>query len=136
VSADELNPLQRTAIEVVNAWHEWGDIEDPSRAPIPSMSGAQVLALQSFIYTALIDTTRSKQVKPSIGRVVHYVAYGTPGGEYPSTCRAAIIPEVEEPDNAESAVGLCVLNPTGMFFNRLVPFGPEAGRWHWPERVD
>jgi len=23
-------------------------------------------------------------MKPSIGRIVHYVAYGTPGGEYPS----------------------------------------------------
>ncbi len=73
--------------------------------------------------------------KPSIGRVVHYVAYGTPGGEYPSTERAAIITEVDEPDNPESKVGLAVLNPTGLFFNQHVPFGVDGGCWHWPERV-
>lgn len=28
---------------------------------------------------------------PSIGRIVHYVSYGTTGGEYPSVCRAAVI---------------------------------------------
>lgn len=28
---------------------------------------------------------------PSVGRIVHYVSYGTPGGEYTSECRAAII---------------------------------------------
>ncbi len=74
-------------------------------------------------------------MKPSVGRIVHYVAYGTPGGEYPSTERAAIVTEVDEPDNEESAVGLCVLNPTGIWFNRHVPFGTAAGCWHWPERA-
>jgi hypothetical protein len=66
---------------------------------------------------------------PSIGRIVHYVSYGTPGGEYTSQCRAAIITEVgtwpdgiSEADKANIAVpvGLAVLNPTGMFFNRGV----------------
>lgn len=32
--------------------------------------------------------------KPSIGRTVHYVSFGTPGGEYTSQCRAAIVTEV------------------------------------------
>ena len=27
--------------------------------------------------------------KPAVGRIVHYTSYGTPGGEYPSVCRAA-----------------------------------------------
>lgn len=31
---------------------------------------------------------------PAVGRVVHYVSYGTPGGEYKSECRAATITEV------------------------------------------
>lgn len=31
---------------------------------------------------------------PSVCRLVHYVSYGTPGGEYPPTCRAAVITEV------------------------------------------
>jgi hypothetical protein len=73
--------------------------------------------------------------KPSVGRIVHYVAYGTPGGEHPSTDRAAIITEVDNPDDDHSAVGLAVLNPTGFFFNQHVPFGTTGGHWHWPERV-
>lgn len=72
----------------------------------------------------------------AVGRVVHYVSYGTPGGEYPSVCRAAIITEVLEP---YPAVSLCVLNPTGMFFNQNVPYDdhdpPVGGSWHWPERI-
>jgi hypothetical protein len=103
-------------------------------------------------------------VKPSIGSIVHYVSYGTPGGEYKSECRAAVVTEVAADD---STAGLCVLNPTGQFFNRGVPYhdgaetpgvadcpNPEAhgspfrycscgwaeasfkgGTWHWPERV-
>lgn len=31
---------------------------------------------------------------PTVGRVVHYQSYGTPGGEYPSVPRAAIITDV------------------------------------------
>ena len=85
-------------------------------------------------------------MKPSVGRIVHYVSYGTPGGEYGKECRAAIVTEVRGPraDDAEM-VGLCVFNPTGQFFNRDVPqheHGGEGagvhpgGTWHWPERVE
>jgi len=69
--------------------------------------------------------------KPSVGRIVHYVSYGTPGGEYTSQCRAAIVTEVPNVDQASTdelraegeelqargRVGLAVLNPSGMFFN-------------------
>ncbi|GAA3550706.1 hypothetical protein GCM10022419_033720 [Nonomuraea rosea] len=99
---------------------------------------------------------------PSVGRIVHYVSYGTPGGEFKQECRAAIITET----NTSDTVGLCVLNPTGQFFNRTVTYhdgsetpgtpgcdglhaaGPhrycgcgwmeaslKGGTWHWPERV-
>ena len=72
---------------------------------------------------------------PSVGRIVHYVSYGTPGGEYPSVCRAAIVTEVLTPSTQD--VSLCVLNPTGQFFNINVPYSEdnEGGTWHWPERV-
>jgi len=30
-----------------------------------------------------------------IGEIVHYRSYGTPGGEFPSTCRAAIVTVVD-----------------------------------------
>lgn len=101
--------------------------------------------------------------QPSVGRIVHYVSHGTPGGEYTQECRAAIITETDTSDT----VGLAVLNPTGVFFNRTVPYdgGGETagatdcpnqlshgnpfrycacgwveasrtgGTWHWPERV-
>jgi len=83
-------------------------------------------------------TDKSKQQVPSVGRAVHYVAYGTPGGEFPARiCRAAIITEVDEPDDPQSSVGLCVMNPTGLFFNRHIPYSDlnVAGSWHWPEYV-
>ena len=69
---------------------------------------------------------------PSVGRIVHYVSFGTPGGEYPSACRAAIITEVDtyqdsEPEDGHIGhVGLCVLNPTGQFFNTAVHYHDGA----------
>lgn len=102
---------------------------------------------------------------PSIGRIVHYTSYGTPGGEYASVCRAAIVTAVGE----DGEVSLCVLNPEGLFLNQQVRYdgGGETagdpdlcpdpqrhgsphrycvcgwieasrsgGTWHWPERVE
>ena len=73
-------------------------------------------------------------MQPSVGRIVHYVSYGTPGGEYASQCRAAVVTEVNE----DGTVGLAVLNPTGQFFNRSVMADfteNQGGTWHWPEQV-
>jgi hypothetical protein len=83
-------------------------------------------------------TTQREGQQPSIGRIVHYVSYGTPGGEYTSRCRAAVVTDVRN-----GKIDLCVLNPTGLFFNRdvrhadLVPNTAmhPGGTWHWPERV-
>lgn len=79
--------------------------------------------------------------QPSVGRLVHYVAYGTPGvGEFPAgICRAAIVTAVdrERDDTWPEAISVCVINPTGLFFNQHIPYGEthEPGTWHWPERV-
>jgi hypothetical protein len=88
--------------------------------------------------------------KPSIGRIVHYVSYGTPGGEYTSQCRAAIVaavpvgalPPAGEHGRSEWSsdavvLDLCVLNPTGLFFNRCPQdeTAKAGGSWHWPERT-
>lgn len=73
--------------------------------------------------------------KPSVGSDVHYVSYGTPGGEYSSVCRAAIVTQI----NDDGTVGLAVMNPTGMFFNTSImgDFTEKTGgTWHWPEPVD
>lgn len=79
---------------------------------------------------------------PKVCDVVHYVSHGTPVREdgtqaFPSTCRAAIVTEVnpEEP----LRVGLCVINPTGLFWHPLAEGGchqaehqHHGGTWHWP----
>lgn len=76
---------------------------------------------------------------PTVGRTVHYQAYGTPGGEYPSVARAAVITQTqaENPKLEEGVVGLCILNPTGMFFTQEVRFSevPKPGHWSWPPRI-
>lgn len=75
---------------------------------------------------------REMEQKPSVGRIVHYQAYGTPGGEFKSVPRAAIITEVID----DNEIGVCVLNPQGIFFNR-VKFDADGkpGSWRWPPRV-
>lgn len=82
-------------------------------------------------------------MKASIGRIVHYVAYGTPKGEFPAgVCRAAVVTEVGydgSPDGSIEHVGLCVLNPSGQFFNQHLYHDEDQkkpGTWHWPERVE
>lgn len=96
-------------------------------------------------------------MKPTVSRIVHYVSYGTPGGEYYSTCRAALVAEVggwvqdsveHDPETVhrrtvkehwdEEMLGLVVTNPTGLFFNRSPHDETEkrGGTWHWPERDD
>lgn len=94
--------------------------------------------------------------QPSVGRIVHYVSYGTPGGEYTSRCRAAIVTEVptnedlgitqamlDNPETREMlpagwVVSVAVLNPSGLFFDEHLEYDEDAARggtWHWPERV-
>ena len=73
---------------------------------------------------------------PSVGRMVHYFAYGTPGGEFPSgVARAATVTEVDEPTNPNSAIGVCVMNPSGLFFNQHIKkatYPSQPGCWDWP----
>lgn len=58
---------------------------------------------------------------PRLGTIQHYVSYGAVGNKnYVSTCRAAVVTETD-PDTPLS-VGLCVLNPTGAFFNQRVQY--------------
>jgi hypothetical protein len=79
--------------------------------------------------------------KPSIGRIVHYQSFGTPGGEYLPEPRAAIITAVDNSrgteEHPETVVSVCVLNPEGFFFKKNLPFAetPTPGHWNWPPRV-
>jgi hypothetical protein len=58
---------------------------------------------------------------PGVGEMVHYVSYGSPGGEYGKHCRAAFVTEVSDTD--PQCTGLAVLNPTGLFFRSLADGG-------------
>jgi hypothetical protein len=76
--------------------------------------------------------------QPYIGAPVHYVSYGTPGGEYGKECRAAWVTELTEVEVNEQnptgdgifrqTVGLMVANPTGLFWPRGVLYVPGTFR--------
>lgn len=73
-------------------------------------------------------------MKPTVGRIVHYVSRGSADGVFPSICRAAVVAAIYE---GTQAADLCVLNPMGIFFALTVPQDEDnhiAGSWHWPER--
>lgn len=79
--------------------------------------------------------------KPSIGRIVHYQSYGTPGGEYLPEPRAAIITEVIDAgvdyvSELPPIVRVTVFTPTGTHINacKLVE-EPTPGCVNWPPRV-
>jgi hypothetical protein len=84
--------------------------------------------------------------KPTVGRIVHYVSRGTPDGEYPKACRAAVVTETHGADSYGDVVSLAVLNPTGVFFDQRCREGAQlhgedpsaayGGTWHWPEREE
>lgn len=80
-------------------------------------------------------------MKPTVGRIVHYVSHGSPKGPqgeqvHPSKCRAAIVTDAYGDD----LVALAVLTPHGAHFgDHVVHAEPEpliGGTWHWPEREE
>lgn len=84
--------------------------------------------------SVVADASKAKEepsMRPRIGCIVHYQAFGTPGGEYRSVPRAAIVTEVTD----DETVSVCVLNPTGLFFNAGLKFDdgdrPKGGTWRW-----
>lgn len=124
------------------------DTPDVSRSAVTGRFVSEEEAAASpdtTVSERLVRPARGGTPAPSVGRVVHYVSYGTPKGEFSSMCRAALITEVDEADR----VGLAVLNPTGLFFHPIAHENgpcryddslengehPAGGTWHWPERV-
>lgn len=70
---------------------------------------------------------------PSVGRIVHYQSYGTPGGEYLSEPRAAIITAV----HSDVVVSATVFGPAGIHFNEFLDLveEPTPGCVNWPPRT-
>jgi hypothetical protein len=105
-------------------------------AVVICLAGAALDLINHFKFRSL--TRGRTNMKPTIGRIVHYQAYGTPKGEYPSVPRAAVVTELARTESGELAVSLCILNPTGMFFTRGVEYSetPKPGCWSWPPREE
>ena len=91
--------------------------------------------------------------KPAIGRAVHYVSHGTPGGEYDKCCRAATITDIggwrttstQQDDETHrilhqkwdpDMMGLVVHNPTGTFNNTTVPYDSGEQGTEDPQMCD
>jgi hypothetical protein len=78
---------------------------------------------------------------PSVGRIVHFQTYGTPGGEHPSEPIAAIITAVRAagpvPEHGVPYVDLFAIYPNGTSHKSDIPFAedPTPGHWNWPPRV-
>jgi len=66
-------------------------------------------------------------MQPTVGRMVYYKSFGSPGGEHASIQRAAVITAVI----SLTLVSLCVINPTGLYFNENVTQGDGPGQWDW-----
>lgn len=71
---------------------------------------------------------------PAIGRIVHYMKYGTPGGEHKPEPSAAVITQVLDAETKKCQ--LFVMNPNGVYFNPT-PYSEtyKPGHWSWPPRV-
>lgn len=84
-------------------------------------------------------------MRPTVGRTVLYTNLGDADGKFPPEQQAAIITKVANkgavldgmPDEAQFAVSLAIIYPTGMFWMQDVPFSSEfaRGKWSWPPRV-
>lgn len=102
-----------------------------------------------LVFTAVPPrSTRSNTMneqKPTIGRIVHYQAHGSPNGQHQSLPRAAIVAGLhfdpapvggERGTQNSEVVDLVVMNPNGLFFNNACVFNADGapGTWRWPPR--
>jgi hypothetical protein len=73
------------------------------------------------------------QPTPTVGRIVHYQSYGTPGGEHLPEPQAAIVTKVHN----LTQVDLAVFYDNGLSFKKNVnqSVGAVPGMWNWPPRV-
>lgn len=72
-------------------------------------------------------------MKATVGRIVHYMRYGSPGGEHKPEISPAVIVKVLNEETQECQ--LFVMNPNGVYFNPT-PYSEtlKPGHWSWPAR--
>lgn len=71
---------------------------------------------------------------PSIGRMVHYMRYGSPGGEHKAEPSPAVITQILDAETGKCQ--LFVMNPNGVYHNATeYSEEPKPGCWSWPPFV-
>jgi hypothetical protein len=72
-------------------------------------------------------------MKPSVGRIVHYIGYGALGRDV--SCKTAIITEVDMEDDT---ISLTVFGVGGVtsFSDAHHSEDKHDCTWHWPEREE
>lgn len=70
-----------------------------------------------------------------IGKTVHYRSRGSKDDRFPPECRAALVAGL---GNMEDELHLCVVNPTGIFFDHDVEYSErlDPGTWHSIEECE
>lgn len=76
-----------------------------------------------------------------VGMDAHYMSRGSADGVFAPVCRAAKVTELCSgahcgKSSYSADVGLCILNPTGMYFERHVEHDEDyrsPGTWHFLE---
>lgn len=71
-------------------------------------------------------------MKPTLGRIVHFVPPQECVGPKSLTMYAAIIAQVNDNDTCE----LATVGPNSLYFQHHVPFSQDykPGHWSWPPR--
>lgn len=82
-------------------------------------------------------------MKPTIGRIVHFVSRGSADGIYPKRHVPMIVVDVEGEfvpgESGNISVSGWTFNPGGTRYESFVKEDQSAevgGTWHWPERED
>jgi hypothetical protein len=159
-AAEALEPLSLVLVVMPPGHREnrYGVAPRPYRGGVCPHVFADLKAVEQFVAAQPGPPHRA----PRINDRVHYVAHGTPVREdgtqaYSSVCRAATITETGHVEVNEqkpfgdgiyrATAGLCVMNPTGMFFPQGVlydagePDGTDlcggrafaGGTWHFDD---
>ncbi len=130
-SDEEPEQAEQTSCGEVDA----SDFTGPQSITIPLPPADHVEEVREAIIKAHSDSRDYASAPITVAHMVHYVSYGTPGGEYGSECRAAVVSGVRANDFYPQMADLVVLNPTGLFFNSK-SLQSEAeytgGTWHYP----
>jgi hypothetical protein len=73
-------------------------------------------------------------MRPTLGRIVHYMSLGSADGKYPPEPHPALVTAVDEEGDT---ISLCVFYRTGNFFMEKVKWcgNKDKGCWFWPERT-